>query len=195
MARDTGYGQILATCIALAAACAAPPADAQLRANRRPPRPTVTLPEGPVRHVILESCSACHGIDEYGYYAMDRAHWNSLIERMKTAKSGVVEGTVISDADKALLLDWLVAEFGPDSTPMPREYVVRELEPTERLGASQANLELESACTSCHTLERVYAADLDAAEWRERVTREIGRGAALLIADAEPLVQWLSETE
>jgi len=180
---------------AMACTALALPAEAQLRANRRPPRPTVTLPNGPARQVILRSCSQCHGIDEYGYYAMDRARWAAVIERMKTAKSGVVAGAVITDADREILLDWLVAEFGPDSTPMPREYVVRELEPFERLAAADAAAALEAACADCHDLDRVESADLDTIGWRERLTKEVGRGAALLIEDVEPLVQWLARAE
>ena len=178
-----------------AAAVLVMPAEAQLRASRRPPRPKVTLPEGPVRRVILASCTQCHGIDEYGYYAMGRDRWAAVVERMKTAKSGVVEGGVLSEADREILLDWLVAEFGPDSTPFAREYVVRDLEPSEELDDAQASATLATACNDCHTLEPVRRVVLDAQQWRERVTKEIGRGAALLIEDVEPLVQWLAMTE
>ena len=84
--------------------------------NRRAQsRPAVDLPRGPVRQVILDSCTACHGIDDYAYRAMDRAGWQALIETMKE------KGAVISDNDRSILLDWLVTKFGPDSKPFPRE--------------------------------------------------------------------------
>src|SRR5881296_2868889 len=54
-------------------------------------RPLVDLPRGPVRQVILDSCTTCHGIDDYAYYAMDRAGWQKLIDTMKD------KGAVISD--------------------------------------------------------------------------------------------------
>jgi mono/diheme cytochrome c family protein len=184
--------RLLAAAISLSIAL---PAASQLRANRRPPRPEVTLPDGPVRQVILKNCTQCHGIDEYGFYAMPRERWEAVIERMKTAKSGVVEGTSISDADTEILLDWLVAEFGPDATPMRREYVIPELTTAERLSDAQAQATLESVCQDCHGLGRINEADFDAAQWRERVTRELSRGAALLIEDVEPLVQWLANSD
>ena len=108
-------------CLVLIAlvAIAATPVTAQFN-NKRPDRPEVTLPEEPVRSVILTACTACHGIDEYAYYAMDRDGWLALIERMKITPSGVAEGTVISDEDRETLLNWLVSEFGPSSTPFPR---------------------------------------------------------------------------
>ena len=178
-------------CLALGMALATIPAAAQ---RGRPARPEVDLPEGPVRQVILRSCTACHGIDEYGYYAMDRAGWDGLIERMKTAKSGVVEGTVISEEDKEVLLDWLVATFGPDSTPFPREYVPRELSEADYLSDDQAEALLADACESCHTLERVDQTRASEEQWRATLISMIGRGAPLPTSDIEPLVEWLGRT-
>jgi cytochrome c5 len=167
-------------------------AGAQAAASRRPPRPEVTLPEGPVRQIILSSCSACHGIDEYGYYAMDRAAWNALIERMKVTKSGLVPGAVIADTDKELLLDWLVANFGPEATPFRRQYVVRPVTDETRLDDSRAMLLLNRACSSCHSpLDPVLDAGLDQAAWRERLTGKIATGVPLLIDEVDPLIDWL----
>ena len=162
--------------------------------NRRPARPEVTLPGGPVRDVILRSCTACHGIDEYAYYAMDRGAWADLIERMKVTPSGVVKGAVISDEDKETLLDWLVTEFGPDSTPFPREYVPRELTESDYLSDSEAETLLAAACESCHTLDRVDEARGNEEQWRATLVDMMGRGAPLVFDDLEPLVEWLSRT-
>jgi hypothetical protein len=114
---------------------------------------------------------------------------------METATSGVVSGSEISDGDRELLLDWLIAEFGPDTEPFERKYVIRELEADERLDAGIARSTLEAACNDCHTLDRVRSADLDPEAWRSRITRDMGRGAAILIEDVEPLVQWLSQAD
>src|SRR5439155_1513175 len=88
------------------------PVAAQNRRGRN--RPIVELPKGTVRQVILNSCTACHGIDDYAYYAMDRPGWQKLIDSMKE------KGAVISDDDRSILLDWLVSKFGPDSKPFAR---------------------------------------------------------------------------
>lgn len=166
-------------------------AQAQFENNRRPPRPDVTLPDGPARQVILRNCTKCHGIDEYGYYALDRAHWDAMIERMKTAKSGLAEGTDISDADKEILLDWLVSEYGPDSEPLPRQYVIRPLEDFELLDDARASELIETGCSECHSVDTVLDANLTVEEWRLRLVLELSRGGGVLIADTEPLVQWL----
>jgi cytochrome c553 len=168
-------------------------ASAQLPRNGRPLRPTVTLPDGPVRQVILRSCTACHGIDEYGYYAMDRAAWRALVERMKVTKSGVVEGAVISDADQAILLDWLVAEFGPDATPFERQYVLPTLTDADLLSDTDASALLTRACASCHaSIETIVDMQLEEGEWRRTLAGKVARGAPILIGEVEPLIEWLT---
>lgn len=170
-------------------------AGAQSAASRRPARPEVTLPEGPVRQVILSSCTACHGIDEYGYYAMDRAAWNALVERMKRTPSGLVPGAVIADADKEVLLDWLVANFGPQATPFRRQYVVRPVTDETRLDDGEAMRLLDTACASCHSpLGPLLDAGLDEPAWRERLTAKIASGVPLLIDEVDPLIDWLRRT-
>jgi cytochrome c5 len=187
-----GFSRATRCIVAVTAATLLWPAFAQFSANRRPPRPNVTLPDGPVRKIVLDSCSACHGIDEYGYYAMSRDAWHALIERMKTARSGLVDGAVISDANREILLDWLVANFGPEATPFEREYVVREVTDETRLTDAKAAALLDRACKSCHSpIEPALGAALDAAGWRSTLTGKIARGAPLLIDEVDPLVDWL----
>lgn len=179
--------------LALVTAAYLMPASAQLPRNGRPLRPTVTLPDGPVRHVILRSCTACHGIDEYGYYAMSREGWNALIERMKVTKSGVVEGAVISGADQEILLDWLVAEFGQDATPFERQYVLPKLTAADLLSDAEARALLTRACASCHTpVETVVDRPLDEAEWRRTLVGKIATGTPILLVEVDPLIEWLA---
>jgi cytochrome c5 len=188
-----GMRIVLVLMLTLVVASYLVPASAQLPRNGRPARPKVTLPDGPVRQVILKSCTACHGIDEYGYYAMDRESWHALIERMKTAKSGVVEGAVISDADRELLLDWLVAEFGPDATPFEREYVVRTLTDADRLSDADARALLTRSCEYCHaSLDTIVGTPLDEAAWRRTLVGKIATGTPILIDEVDPLIEWLT---
>ena len=195
LAGGAGTGRRVALMVVLVLATAAHlmPASAQFTRNTRPQRPTVTLPDGPVRQVILKSCTACHGIDEYGYYAMDRDAWQALIERMKVTKSGVVEGAAISDADREILLDWLVAEFGPDATPFERQYVVPKLTDADLLSDAEARALLTRACASCHTsVETIVGRPLDEAEWRRTLVGKIATGTPILLVEVDPLIEWLT---
>src|SRR5260370_22570191 len=98
--------------VVLAVALAAPVA-AQI--GRRPARPQVTRPDGPVWQVIRKNCTACHGIDDYAFFALDRAGWQALLEAKHKAGD-----FALSEEDRKTLLDWLVSKFGPDTKPFPR---------------------------------------------------------------------------
>ncbi len=191
----TRTARVLASLSVLAVvATLAAQAAAQLENNARAARPEVTLPMGPARNVILKSCTSCHGIDEYGYYALDRDGWEEIIERMKTTRSGLVQGALISDPDKEILLDWLVTRFGPDTAPFPREYVPRILSEADFLVDETAEARLAGTCEGCHTLDQVLSNRANEEQWRATLLDMVGRGAALPLSDVEPLVEWLSRT-
>jgi cytochrome c5 len=166
------------------------PAAAQNRRGRN--RPIVELPRGPVRQVILNTCTACHGIDDYAYYAMDRAGWQKLIENMKE------KGAAISDDNRSILLDWLVTKFGPDSKPFPR---VKTEGPVLNFGGGDAAAReaaakrlVDSVCRTCHTLERIEVAKYSGDQWRDIVRSMKTKGAQLDDADVAPLVEYLTKT-
>src|SRR3989441_10550130 len=141
------------------------PVAAQNRRGRN--RPIVELPRGAVRQVILDSCTTCHGIDDYAYYAMDRTGWQKLIDTMKD------KGAVISDDNRSILLDWLVSKFGPDSKPFPK---TRADGPILNFGGGDtaargaaAKRGVGSVCRTCHTLERIGGAKYTEEKGRELV--------------------------
>src|SRR6185295_12628257 len=117
--------------------------------NRRAQsRPVVDLPRGPVRQVILDSCTACHGIDDYAYYAMDRQGWQKLVDSMKE------KGAVISDENRSILLDWLVTKFGPDWKPASKVRTPLVLGSGDAATKATAAKQLiDNVCRTCHTLE------------------------------------------
>ena len=165
---------------------AAAPAAAQ--GNRRAARPEVRLPGGPVRQVILRSCTTCHGIDDYAYNALDRAGWRQLVGAMEE------KGAIISDGDLTVLLDWLVAEFGPDSTPFPREFVVVPVDDEVFADAATAGGYLTATCTICHSLDRIETARFDESRWRATVTDMRAKGAPVAEENVDALVDYLART-
>ena len=44
--------------------------------GNRATRPKIERPDGPVWEVIRKNCTACHGIDDYAFFAMDKAGWS-----------------------------------------------------------------------------------------------------------------------
>jgi cytochrome c5 len=158
----------------IAAAIWSLPADAQ--GTRR----QVTLPKGPERKVILNSCTMCHGLDVYATKALDREGWNQIIERMKS------KGAEISAADTSVLLDYLVNSFGPGS--MPAVVKLAPLEPAEEARAKEI---LENACTSCHNLQRVEAQTQTEDGWEGIIDNMRNRGSSMTDDEAKLVVSYL----
>jgi hypothetical protein len=157
------------------------PAAAQLR---RTTRPKVDRPDGAVWEVIRTHCIACHGIDDYAFYAQDRTAWQKLIADKH--KSGEAD---LSDADRNLLLDYLVSKFGPGTKPFPRTYVPPEI--TTFFSDPEAIRLMNRACTKCHGMERVQGARKSADDWRVALVDMRERGAPLSDQELEQLVEWL----
>jgi mono/diheme cytochrome c family protein len=173
----------------------ATPIAAQRRRPNRPP--PVDLPRGPVRQVIIRNCTACHGIDDYAFFALDRAGWQSLLQTKH--KAG---GAVLSDEDRNTLLDYLVAKFGPDSKPFkppqgqarPGAAVNDEVVATASADIATRRI-LETACNTCHSLEQVYAARYTEDKWRELVSGMRSKGAKVSDGDIDALVEYFARTQ
>jgi mono/diheme cytochrome c family protein len=150
----------------------------------RPTRPKVQRPDGAVWDVIRKNCVACHGIDDYAFYAQDRAAWQKLIASRH--KPGEAD---LSDTDRNLLLDWLAARFGPDTKPFPRTYVPPEI--TTFFSDPEAKRLMDRACTKCHGLDRVQGVRNAEEGWRVTLVDMRERGAQLSDEELERLVEWL----
>lgn len=169
---------------AIAAMLLATPATAQRGATR----PRVQMPQGPVRDVIRKNCTACHGIDDYAFFALDRDGWQKLIETKH--KPGDVP---ISTRDRGVLLDWMVSKFGPETKPFPRSYVAPEI--TTFFSDPEAKRLLDRACTKCHDIDRVNQARRTAEGWRVLSVDMRERGAVLTDLELEQLVEWLGRVK
>ena len=154
----------------------------------KPTRPQVETPKGPVRQIIFKNCSSCHGIDDYAYYAMDRAGWSTLLEEKHQELN-----RLISDPDRGVLLDWLVTKFGPGTKPFPRAYVPPVI--TTFFSDDEAQSLLGNACISCHGMDRVNEARHSPDRWRVIAVDMRQRGAKLTDEDLERLVEWLGRVK
>jgi hypothetical protein len=155
----------------------------------RPTRPQVRPPSGPVRQVIFKNCVSCHGIDDYAYFALDKAGWRSLIEvKHKEMKVSLAE------TDREQLVDWLVTKFGPATKPFPRTYVAPEI--TSFFSDGEAQAVLNRSCnTACHNLDRVNDARFSPDRWRVITVDMRERGARLADDELERLVEWLGRVK
>lgn len=154
---------------------------------RRPPTwPDIALPDGPVRNVILDNCTMCHGIDDYAFYALDRAGWDNLIDTKHQGEFA----TGISAGDRAVLLDYLAANFGSESIPFPRDYVPPEID--EFFTNADARIFMEVRCIACHSLDPIFSTRHNEEGWRVTLVSERERGAQLNDEELEKLTEWLA---
>jgi len=156
------------------------PATAQRGGGRR----QVELPNGPARKVILKSCTVCHGLDPYATKALDKEGWQKEIASMKE------KGAVISDSDADVLLDYLVSSFGPNSAPA----APRTAAPANPAADAAARKILDSACTACHSLQRVDAQNQPQDAWEGTIGNMRRRGAKVTDDDVAVLVEYLTRT-
>jgi len=161
---------------------------APVAAQRGATRPRVQMPQGPVREVIRQNCTACHGIDDYAFFSLDRDGWDKLIE----AKHKPGEAPIKSE-DRVLLLDWMVSKFGPTTKPFPRTYVAPEI--TTFFSDPEAKRLLDRACTNCHDIERVNQARRNVEGWRVLAVDMRERGAQITDEELERLVEWLGRVK
>ena len=174
--------------VALIMVALAPIATPVAAQGRGASRPNVVMPDGPVRQVIRKNCTSCHGINEYGFFALDKAGWQKLIETKHKE-----ERSLIADADRSVLLDWLVSKFGPDTKPFPRSYIPPEI--TTFFSDPEANRLLDKACATCHDLERVNKLRRTQEGWRVLAVDMRERGAKLEDEELEQLVEWLGRVK
>lgn len=88
----------------------------------RPTRPKVQRPDGLVWEVIRRNCVACHGIDDYAFYAQDRAAWQKLIaDKHKPTLVDMRErGAPLSDEELERLVEWLARVWGTNQDKWAR---------------------------------------------------------------------------
>jgi hypothetical protein len=164
---------------------AAAPVAAQLG---RATRPQVTLPQGPTRHVILDNCTSCHGIDDYAYSALTRDGWDAYL----TAMHRGMDVRLAAD-DRDVLLDWLAERFGPGTNPFPCAYVPPEI--TTFFMDAEAEVFIARTCTTCHPVDRVNDGRHTAERWRAIVVDMRERGAVIGDTELERLVEWLGRVQ
>lgn len=174
---------LLASGLLLAASIA----NAQLS---RPTRPQVVLPEGPLRSVILGNCVSCHGIDDYAFHALTRERWNDLLKELHRDQSM----KPMAGTDHELLLDFLTENFGEDYSPFPRAYFPPEID--SFYSDTDGRVALDTICTECHELDRVYETRATIERWRTLLLEMRARGAGLTSDhDMERMAEWLSRVQ
>ena len=79
-----------------------------------PPRPKVTLPEGPGMQLVKTECVRCHALDNITSHKLDREGWENVVDRMITL------GAKLQAEQADTIIDYLTKNFGK-AKPSPAE--------------------------------------------------------------------------
>ncbi len=113
------------------------------------------------------ACLGCHDLRPIQTAAYDKAGWTMVVDSM------VQKGAEVKDADKPVLVDYLVKNHGP-------------------LPEGNGKLILLNTCTICHDLSRVRAHRVSREEWEETLSSMLNEGAMLSDQDFPVLLSYLS---
>jgi virginiamycin B lyase len=104
-------------------------------------------PPGPGRDIAERTCMVCHTVNFLPNKQLDREGWQTMVDLMTVQPAfagfgGLTHGPTMFDAakrlppkDKDTLLDYLAANFGPDSTPRS---VIQGPEPEDPVALAKA---------------------------------------------------------
>jgi len=114
------------------------------------------------------ACLGCHDLRPIQTAAYDKGMWLSVIDSM------IQKGAEVKDADKPVLVDYLVKSHGP-------------------LPAGRGQAILLNTCTICHDLGRVRAHTVSPEEWEETLNAMLNEGAMLSDQDFPVLLNYLAK--
>lgn len=113
------------------------------------------------------ACLGCHDLRPIETASYDRNGWNDVVSSM------INKGAEVKDADKPVLVDFLVRNHGPLPDGAGKQILL-------------------NTCTVCHDLGRVRAHTVSREEWEETLSAMLNEGAMLSDQDFPVLLNYLS---
>ena len=126
---------------------------------------SIELPEGQGKKILETACVTCHGLDKVAEkVGLTREAWREVVQNM------VRVGADLKDDQISVLADYLAANFG------------------------EGRKILETACTTCHTLDEVkkFRGFFKREDWQDVVSTMVKYGANVKEAQIPVLVDYLS---
>jgi cytochrome c5 len=144
------------------------------------------LPAGAGVAVVRDKCVTCHEADLIVQQRLSRTGWTREVEKMMRW------GSVVTDAEKETIVNYLTAQFGP------RPLRGATTPPAATAGAADAGKAeagkaiFEAKCLLCHESDLTEQQRLSRAGWTREVEKMMRWGATVTDAEKEPLVDYLA---
>jgi cytochrome c5 len=104
--------------------------------------------------IMNSACGSCHDTTSIQVSARSEQEWNATIEQM------IARGASLSDADRPVLVAYLVKAHGPMPDGPGKDIVL-------------------NTCTICHDLSRIKSVRHTKEEWEETLVAMLNEGAPL----------------
>lgn len=154
-----------------------------------------SLPEGEGRQLVLSTCTQCHSLGPLVLQRKTAAGWRA------TTKDMISRGAQIHLDEIAPITAYLTRNYGPDTPPEPvnGKQIKPEAEAPHNeqiantdLPEGEGKMLIVSACTECHSLNKITEQRKDRAGWQANVNEMIKLGAKLRSDQASVIVAYLS---
>jgi len=136
------------------------------------------LPEGKGVELARDKCIVCHEADVIVAQRLTKPGWTREVEKMMRW------GAKATDAEKATLVDYFSAHFGPRNAAAA----------VAATNTERGKQIFEDKCLVCHEADLTAVQRLTKQAWTREVEKMMRWGAQVSDAEKEPLVEYLSQT-
>ena len=139
------------------------------------------LPPGTGVELANAKCVTCHEADLIMAQRLSKQGWTREVEKM------VRWGAAVSDAEKAILVDYFSANFAPRKA-------APAVPAANAASTDRGQKVFEDKCLLCHEVDLVAQQRLGKPGWTREVEKMVRWGATVTDAEKEPLVDYLVKT-
>jgi cytochrome c5 len=141
-----------------------------------------TLPPGEGRDAVASVCTGCHTLNTIVQIRDGAAGWRQFVNYM------IMKGAQVSQHDTDTIVQYLTANFGPNSPPAAGA-APAVLAP---LPSGSGKDLVEARCVTCHDLLRIVTARRQKSDWDAIVANMINRGATATPDERQTIVSYLA---
>lgn len=136
----------------------------------------VDVPAGIGAEVARSACLSCHEADLIRQQRLTRAGWDRELDKM------IRWGANVTPAERAVLLDYLAANWSP-----------RSLDAARAAAGERGATIFMRACLACHQTDLIAQQRLERAGWVREVDKMVRWGATVTDPERESLIDYLAE--
>ena len=135
------------------------------------------LPAGPGREVLTTACTACHNLNTVVAYRAGKPGWQEVVDNM------VLQGAEVLPEEAPVLIDYLVANLGPNSGSTSSKVT---------LPPGPGKEVVESRCSVCHSVDQAVSIRRTSEEWEKVINQMVEVGLEVTSEERRAVVSYLN---